>query len=115
MAVHRSRREFLKTAAKGGCAALLPAPLLAQGAAPRVVVVGGGFAGASIARALRCADPRIAVTLVEANRTFIACPFSNGVIAGMREIAAQQFGYDRLAADGITLAFTTATAVDPQA
>ena len=115
MAVHRSRREFLKTAAKGGCAALLPAPLLAQGAAPRVVVVGGGFAGASIARALRRADPRIAVTLVEANRTFIACPFSNGVIAGMREIAAQQFGYDRLAADGITLAFTTATAVDPQA
>ena len=115
MAVHRSRREFLKTAAKGGCAALLPAPLLAQGAAPRVVVVGGGFAGASIARALRRADPRIAVTLVEANRTFTACPFSNGVIAGMREIAAQQFGYDRLAADGITLAFTTATAVDPQA
>src|SRR5664280_3710774 len=115
MAVHRSRREFLKTAAKGGCAALLPAPLLAQGAAPRVVVVGGGFAGASIARALRRADPRIAVTLVEANRTFIACPLSNGVIAGMREIAAQQFGYDRLAADGITLAFTTATAVDPQA
>ena len=44
MAAHRSRREFLKTAAAGGCAALLPAPLLAQGAAPRVVVVGGGFA-----------------------------------------------------------------------
>ena len=115
MAAYRSRREFLKAAATGGCAVLLPAPLLAQGAAPRVVVVGGGFAGASIARALRRADPRIAVTLVEANRTFIACPFSNGVIAGMREIAAQQFGYDRLAADGITLAFTTATAVDPQA
>src|SRR5450759_1576002 len=115
MAAYRSRREFLKAAATGGCAVLLPAPLLAQGSAPRVVVVGGGFAGASIARALRRADPRIAVTLVEANRTFIACPFSNGVIAGMREIAAQQFGYDRLAADGITLAFTTATAVDPQA
>ena len=112
MVAQCSRREFLKTAVTGGCAALLPAPLLAQGAPPRVVVVGGGFGGASIARTLRQADPRIAVTLVETNRTFTACPFSNGVIAGMREIAAQQFGYDKLAADGITLAFTTATAVD---
>ena len=114
MALH-SRRKVLKNAAIGTCAALLPAPLLAQGAASRVVVVGGGFAGASIARALRRADPRIAVTLVETNRTFTACPFSNGVIAGMREIAAQQFGYDRLVADGITFAFTTATAVDASA
>jgi len=115
MVAYRSRREFLKTAATGGCAALLPAPLFAQGAAPRVVIVGGGFAGASVARALRRADPRIALTLVEANRTFTACPFSNGVIAGMREMSAQQFGYDKLAADGIALAFTTATAVDAQA
>jgi sulfide dehydrogenase [flavocytochrome c] flavoprotein subunit len=115
MAAYRSRREFLKTAVTGGCAALLPAPLLAQGAAPRVVVVGGGFAGASVARALGRADPRIAVTLVEANRTFTACPFSKGVIAGLREMSAQQFGYDKLAGDGIALAFTTATAVDAQA
>ena len=54
--------------------------------APRVVVVGGGFAGATCARALKKLDPRIAVTLVEANRTFTACPFSNLVIAGLREL-----------------------------
>ncbi len=35
------------------------------------------------------------VTLVEPNRTFTACPFSNDVIAGLRSIEAQQFGYDR--------------------
>jgi len=115
MAAHRNRREFLKAAATGGCAALLPAPLRAQGAAPRVVVVGGGFAGASVARALRRADPRIAVTLVEASSTFTACPFSNGVIAGLRDIGAQQFGYDRIAADGVTLAFSAATAIDAAA
>ena len=84
-------------------------------AAPRVVVVGGGFAGASCARALRQADPRIAVTLVEPNATFTACPFSNAVIAGLRELSAQQFTYERVAADGITVARTTATAVDAQA
>jgi len=78
-------------------------------------VVGGGFGGASCARALRQADPRIAVTLVEASATFTACPFSNSVISGLRELPAQQFTYERVAADGITLVRGTATAVDPQA
>ena len=54
-----SRREFLASVAAAGATTLLPAPALAQGTA-RVVVVGGGFAGASAARALKRADPRIA-------------------------------------------------------
>ncbi len=110
-----SRREFLASAASAATAsALMPAPALAQ-AAPRVVVIGGGFAGASAARALKKADPRIAVTLVESSRIFTACPFSNLVIGGLRALEAQQFGYDKVAADGIELAFATATRVDPQA
>ena len=109
-----SRRDFLASAAAATAATLLPAPALAQGA-PRIVVVGGGFAGATAARALKRADPRIAVTLVEASRTFTACPFSNLVIGGLRDLAAQQFGYDRIAADGIEVAFATATGVNPQA
>jgi sulfide dehydrogenase [flavocytochrome c] flavoprotein subunit len=108
-----TRRDVMKSAA--AAAALLPMPALAQGAAGRVVVIGGGFAGASCARALKALDARINITLVEASRTFTACPFSNLVIAGMRELTAQQFGYDKVAAAGITLAFSTASAVDPQA
>ena len=115
MPSRRSRRDFLKAVTAGGGAALLNAPMLAQEATPRVVIVGGGFAGASLARALRHADPAVGVHLVEANRTFTACPFSNSVIAGLREIASQQFGYDKLAAEGITLVPTSATAVDAQA
>jgi NADPH-dependent 2,4-dienoyl-CoA reductase/sulfur reductase-like enzyme len=111
--VKASRREFLKLGVAASTA-LLPLPALAQGAAPRVVVVGGGFAGASCARALRQADGRIAVTLVEANATFTACPFSNAVIGGLRELSAQQFMYDRVAADGIVVARAMATAVDAQ-
>ncbi|MBM3217181.1 MAG: FAD-dependent oxidoreductase [Candidatus Rokubacteria bacterium] len=111
-----SRRQFLKLGAVAAASpALAPVPSVAQGAAPRVVVVGGGFAGASCARALRQSHPRFAVTLVEPNPTFTACPFSNVVIAGLRELSAQQFTYDRIAADGIVLARTTATAVDAQA
>jgi NADPH-dependent 2,4-dienoyl-CoA reductase/sulfur reductase-like enzyme len=107
-----SRREFLKSAAAG--AALLPLPAIAQGARGRVVVVGGGFGGGTCARFIKRMDPRITVALVEANPTFVACPFSNGVIAGLREISAQQFGYDRFAADQVMLQLSPGTAVDPQ-
>jgi len=109
--VKASRRDFLRLGVAASTA-LLPLPALAQGAAPRVVVVGGGFAGASCARALRQADARIAVTLVEANATFTACPFSNAVIGGLRELSAQQFTYERVAADGVVVARAMATAVD---
>src|SRR2546427_7026234 len=96
-------------------AALFPRPAFAQGAAARVVVVGGGFAGASCARALKELDQRIAVTLLEANPTFTACPFSNAVIGGLRRLGAQRFPYERVAADGIAVARAPATAVDAQA
>ena len=82
---------------------MLPLPAIAQGAGGRVVVVGGGFAGATCARSLKRIDPRITVTLVEASQTFTACPFSNNVIAGLRDLKAQQFGYDKLAADQVTV------------
>jgi sulfide dehydrogenase [flavocytochrome c] flavoprotein subunit len=107
-----SRRSFVSASAAS--AALFATPLIAQ-AAPRVIVVGGGFAGASAARALKRADPRIVVMLVEASRTFTACPFSNLVIGGLRDISAQQFGYDRIAADGVRVVFASATGVNPQA
>jgi sulfide dehydrogenase [flavocytochrome c] flavoprotein subunit len=105
------RRVFLAAGATSG---FFPRLVFGQATAPRVVVVGGGFAGASCARALRKADPRIAVTLVESSATFTACPMSNAVIAGLRDLKAQQFTYDKVAADGVALARTTATAVDPQ-
>src|SRR5262245_24750392 len=102
-----NRRTFIKTAASGVSAALLPLPAIAQGAGGRVVVVGGGFAGATCARALRKLDPRLTVTLVEQSRIFTACPFSNDVIAGLRDLKDQQFGYDKVAAE-VTMQFATA-------
>jgi sulfide dehydrogenase [flavocytochrome c] flavoprotein subunit len=110
-----SRRDVLKVAAAGAAAAMLPMPALAQNAGGRVVVVGGGLSGATCARMLKRLDPRIAVTLVEANQTFTACPFSNEVIAGLRDIKAQQFDYKKIADDKVVVAFEQASAVDPQA
>ena len=103
----------------GGIAAVtaslaIALPSLAQSAA-RVVVIGGGFGGASCARALRRLDAKLQVTLVEQSKTFVACPFSNEVIAGLREIEAQQFGYDKIAAEGVTVIVQAATKIDPKA
>jgi sulfide dehydrogenase [flavocytochrome c] flavoprotein subunit len=108
--VKTGRREFLKLGV--AAAALFPVPAFGQGTA-RVVVVGGGFAGASCARALGQLDRRIAVTLVEPDPIFTACPLSNAVIAGLRPLSEQQFAYDHVAADGILIVRDTATAVDP--
>jgi sulfide dehydrogenase [flavocytochrome c] flavoprotein chain len=110
---HTSRRDFLKRATSA--AAMLSVPAIAQGAGGRVVVVGGGFAGATCARFIKRNDPRITVTLVEASPTFVACPFSNAVIAGLRELKAQEFGYAKFAADQILLNIAPAAAVDAQA
>jgi sulfide dehydrogenase [flavocytochrome c] flavoprotein chain len=108
-----NRRQVL---ASLGAASVAPlgAPARAQ-AAPRVVVIGGGFAGATAARAIKGADPRIGVSLVESNRTFTACPLSNLVIGGLRALPAQQFGYDKVSASGIDVVFATATGVDAAA
>jgi sulfide dehydrogenase [flavocytochrome c] flavoprotein chain len=86
---------------------------LAQARA-RVVVLGGGFAGATCAQELQRADPRFAVTLVEENPIYTACPFSNSVIAGLRTIAGQRFGYDALRNAGISVVHDYARTVDPQ-
>ena len=74
-----SRRDFLKTAVAGASAAVLPLPAIAQSAGGRVVVVGGGFGGATCARFIRRIDPRIAVTLVEEFvRNFALSPLVSG-------------------------------------
>ena len=108
-----TRRAFLRGSAATASTALLPTPGLGQAKA-RVVVLGGGFAGASCARELQRAEPRLAVTLVEENPIYTACPFSNSVIAGLRDIAAQRFGYNALRAEGVAVVQDRASSVDQQ-
>src|SRR6195952_5762528 len=109
-----TRRDVARGLAASAASLAFPCPSFAQGAA-RVVVIGGGFGGASCARALRHADPKLQVTLIEPKTFYFACPFSNEAIAGLREFEAQQFRYDRIAADGVTVVAQTAVKVDAQA
>ena len=110
-----TRRGLLASALAGATASSLSSPAVAQGGAGRVVVIGGGFGGSTCARFLKALDPRLDVTLVEANATFIACPFSNEVIVGLRELQEQEFGYDGLRKAGVTVAIQIATGVDAAA
>jgi sulfide dehydrogenase [flavocytochrome c] flavoprotein chain len=107
-----------RDAIRGGLAlaATLAVPSIARAqTSARVVVIGGGFSGAACARTLKRLDDKLQVTLVEPNKVFTACPFSNEVIAGLRDISAQQFGYDKIAAAGIDVVAQAAAEVDPQA
>src|ERR1700742_3399240 len=109
-----TRRHVVRGIAAATASFALPCPSYAQSSA-RVIVIGGGFGGAACARALRKLNPKLQVTLVEPNRTFTACPFSNEVIAGLRDIEAQQFGYQKIAADGVSVVAQAAEIVDAQA
>ncbi len=108
-----TRRNVVRGLAASAAPFVLPCPSHAQSVA-RIVVIGGGFGGASCARAFRKIDPKLQVTLIEPNPTFTACPFSNEVIAGLREIEAQQFTYDRIVAEGVSVIAQAAVKVDPK-
>ncbi|MDU6726076.1 MAG: NAD(P)/FAD-dependent oxidoreductase [Bradyrhizobium sp.] len=110
----RTRREVGGLIAASAALLAAPTVLRAQTTA-RVIVIGGGFGGASCARALRQADAKLEVTLVDANKTFTSCPQSNEVIAGLREISAQYFGYDKIAAEGVRVVLLAAAAIDAPA
>ena len=108
------RRNFLKAVSAAAGASVLSIPQArAATAKARVVVVGGGFAGASAARYLRLLDPAIDVTLIERGTRYTSCPLSNEVVSGARDIKTLQAGYERLAARGVKVVHNDVTQIDP--
>lgn len=94
-----SRRQILKGI---GLASVFPAisacaaTVTSSSSAGRVVVIGGGFGGATAAKYIKRGNPAIDVTLVEPNKTFYTCPFSNLVLAGERQLESIGHNYDEL-------------------
>jgi sulfide dehydrogenase [flavocytochrome c] flavoprotein chain len=112
---HLKRRDFLKlTAAAAALSAAGCASTGASGASAkaRVVVIGGGFGGATAAKYIRMWDPAIEVTLVERNRSFVSCPTSNLVLGGSRTMADISRGYEGLSKRGVRLIVDEAADVD---
>ena len=117
-----ARRQWLETGLAGlaglaglgsaGCASLGPSIGPSIG---RVVVVGGGFGGATAARYLKLWGGNIDVTLVERNAQFVSCPISNLVISGQRQMADITLGYGSLQAAGVKLLRDEVLAIDADA
>ena len=108
-----SRRDVLKLAGAAAAASMLPSGKAFAQAAGNVVVIGGGFGGATAARYLKKAG--VNVTLVEANTTFSTCPFSNTVLGGFGKMADITHTYDGLKRAGVTVVTGTVTGIDATA
>src|SRR5260370_563363 len=74
---------------------------------------GGGGGGATAAKYVRLLAPGVEVILIEPNRQFVSCPFSNLVLAGLRSIDSLTMGYDGLRKHGVRIIHETAGAIEP--
>jgi len=110
-----NRRDFIKLAGAGaaigtlsglaGCASTVPAKA-------RVVVIGGGFGGATVAKYIRLWAPSIDVVLVERESAFVSCPISNLVLGGFSSMRDITTGYDGLRQHGVQVVRDEALAID---
>jgi sulfide dehydrogenase [flavocytochrome c] flavoprotein subunit len=116
-----TRRQFLRTTGLGAAVGALGAcaPAMRGDFAPksgkRVVVVGGGWGGATAAKYVRLADPSIEVIVLEPNKEFVSCPFSNLVLSGVRTLDSVTFSYAGLRRHGVRIIHESAAAIEPAA
>lgn len=110
-----NRRQFVGSMASLGAGSLIAGfPSIVLGAAKaRVVIVGGGFGGATVAKYLRMSAPDVEVTLIERNPKYVACPFSNEVLSGERELASLTYDYKAHTARGTNVIHDEVTRIDP--
>ena len=129
-----TRREFIKTGSGAAAATAVassswPLSSLALGGKPkdeakpmagakakaRVVIVGGGFGGATCARYIKKFDSEIDVTIVERDAKFVTCPFSNLVLGGLKNIEDITHSYDALKnKHGVNVIQDEVTAIDAE-
>jgi sulfide dehydrogenase [flavocytochrome c] flavoprotein chain len=94
------RRHLIQTAALGTAASMLGLNARAASAkpgAPKVIVIGGGYGGATAAKYLRMwSDGRIEVTLIEPMSNMVSCPMSNLVVGGTLDMADITLSFETL-------------------
>ncbi|BDG19605.1 sulfide dehydrogenase [Thermus thermophilus] len=106
------RRDLLKAGAALAAAGTLgkgfaqefyasPPTLLPRSRAPRVVVVGGGWGGTTVARKVKQQNPGVEVVLVEQKPIFMSCPMSNLFLAGVKPLEWLVFDYTNVVKDGV--------------
>lgn len=108
-----NRRQFLKLAGAMSALAVAPRAIGASTTAPRVVVVGGGFGGATLAKYVRMWGGNVQVTLVDANPNHVSCILSNLVVTGALPMSRITLAFDSLKTNhGVTVMQGRAVAID---
>lgn len=110
------RRQFIQTLGAGAAlASIAGCASTSSSARPMVVVVGGGYGGATAAKYVRLwSDGAIDVTLIEPNASFISCPLSNLVLGGSRQLSELTLTYDALARrHGVRVIRDSVSRIDP--
>lgn len=115
------RRDFLRDIGSAAALAWLDVPAATaaervRNTTGRVVVVGGGFGGATCAKYLKRLAPKLQVTLVERDTRYLTCPLSNAVVAGFKSLGSLRQHYDALRRDHhVTIVHDTALRLDAAA
>jgi sulfide dehydrogenase [flavocytochrome c] flavoprotein subunit len=108
----QTRRDFFRVAGAGAALSFFHgASAREQGA--HIVVIGGGFGGATCAKYLTLWGSGLKVTIVEPDKQYLTCPFSNYVLAGFRSVRSITQTYDGLRKRGVQVIHDYATAIDP--
>jgi NADPH-dependent 2,4-dienoyl-CoA reductase/sulfur reductase-like enzyme len=111
-----SRRKFLKAGSASVALAALSGCATAPAGGPKVVVIGGGYGGATAAKYIRMwSNGKVDVTLVERDGEFVSCPLSNLVIGGSKGLADITVSYSGLDRWSIRRVRDEAIAIDPAA
>jgi sulfide dehydrogenase [flavocytochrome c] flavoprotein subunit len=109
------RRELVQGIVAGGALATLGGCASTGGtpASAKVVVVGGGYGGATAAKYVRLfSDRSLDVVLIEPNKAFVSCPLSNLVVGGVRRLSDLTTPYDGLRRHGVTVVHDSVASVD---
>jgi NADPH-dependent 2,4-dienoyl-CoA reductase/sulfur reductase-like enzyme len=110
------RRQFLQATGASALIATTGCASITGQAKPHVIVIGGGYGGATAAKYVRLwSENSIDVTIVEPNANFISCPLSNLVLGGSKKIGDLTLGYDNLIRNhGIKLLHDSVSHIDSE-
>jgi sulfide dehydrogenase [flavocytochrome c] flavoprotein subunit len=117
MELNLHRRAFLRwSAAIAGVSVLRRARAVQRAVTlnAHVVIVGGGFAGATCAMSLRRLNPTIRVTVVDPDDPFVTCPMSNSVLVGLRNIQSIRVPRHGLESAGVNYVRDSVSSIDTQ-
>jgi NADPH-dependent 2,4-dienoyl-CoA reductase/sulfur reductase-like enzyme len=113
MKTNNSRRDFIKFMGLGSLAAVIPTTSSAA-TIPHIVVVGGGFSGATCAKYLKMwGGSEVEVTIIEANSTYVSPILSNLVLNGQKTTTDLSFTYGTYSSKyNINMIHSTVDAID---